>query len=117
MKLRKIVSPLILIFSLAGCATQVTPEMRAQAEKRKGETIAVSTSLEASDNFSKSCGWAKPNETVGCSQGILSQKLAKKAKDYCVFYRMGKIRFDGTSGALYNRATFAAVDVTCLGDR
>jgi hypothetical protein len=115
MLFRKIASPLFVICALVGCASQVTPQMRELADKRNGETISVSTSLEASDNFSKRCGYATPNESVGCSQSILRRKLEDKAKDYCVFYRMSTIAYQGTSGALYNRATAAAANVTCLG--
>ena len=101
---------------LAGCATsQVTPEMQKLAEQRKGETRWINVSLEASDRFAQVCGYAKPNESVACSQGILRKKLAQQAKDYCVYYRMGEIKWQGTSGALYNRATAASVDVICIG--
>ncbi|WP_157660865.1 hypothetical protein [Burkholderia ubonensis] len=117
MKLKKSISSLISLLIFAGCAAQITPQMREQADKRKDESIKVSTSLEGSDDFSRRCGYAKPDETVGCSQKILRWKLEDKAKNYCVFYRMGTIRYNGTSGALYNRATFAEADVTCLGSQ
>ncbi|WP_157376338.1 hypothetical protein [Burkholderia ubonensis] len=115
MKIEKSILLFLSLFFVAGCATQITPQMREQADKRKGESIKVSTSLESGDDFSRRCGYAKPDETVGCSQKILRWKLEDKAKNYCVFYRMGAIRYNGTSGALYNRATFAEADVTCLG--
>lgn len=115
MKIRQVAFPLFLVCVLGGCATQVSPQMRELAEKRKGEVVTVSTSLEASDNFEKRCGYAKPNESVGCSQDILWGKLRSKAKDYCVNYSMGRPQYNGTSGALYNRATSAQATITCLG--
>jgi len=75
----------------------------------------MSVSLEASDNFSKVCGYARPNETVSCSQGILRSKLEKMARDYCGNFTIGPIRWQGTSGALFNRSTSAEAQVTCLG--
>ncbi len=102
---------------LAGCATTITPEQRQLAEQRKGQTLHLQVTLEASDNYATWCGHVKPNESVSCSQGILQRKLTKKAEAHCVFYTMGKIQWQGTSGGLFNRSTVADADVTCTGSK
>jgi hypothetical protein len=106
----------LIAMLLTGCATtQVTPEMQKLAEQRKGETRWINVAMEASDNFSRVCGHVKPNESVACSQGILRRKIVKQAEAYCVYYRIGDISWQGTSGGLFNTSTAASANVKCLG--
>ena len=99
-----------------GCA-QVTPDMRQLADQRKGEQHHISVKLEPEDNFSKWCGYAKPGESVHCSQEILARKISKEAKDYCVFYYGYKVKWERTYGYMYDRMTSGSTTVTCRGSR
>jgi len=115
MKLASVIAISFVVLA-SGCATnQLSPEAKAQAEKRKGEVLEMSVTLQESGDFSRSCGYAKPNESVECSQNMLRRKLGQKAVDYCGTYKFGEIRWQGTGGALYNRSTAAATEVTCMG--
>lgn len=101
---------------LAGCATQVTPEMRQLADQRKGERHKIVVKLDPKI-FNKDCGYANSNETMHCSQDILETMVQDEASRYCVFYGPYKIKWDGRITGMYSRMYGASTTVTCIGSR
>ncbi len=101
---------------LAGCATQITPEMRQLADQRKGERHKIDVKLDPKI-FEKRCGYAKSNETMHCSQNILATMVQDEARNYCVFYGPYKINWDGRMTGMYSRMYGASTTITCIGSR
>lgn len=105
-----------IVATLAACATSApSPEMLKLAEVRTGQIKTLAVHLEGGE-FSKRCGYAKPNETIECSQNTLRGKLHDKAYEYCVYYTMGPIQWQGAYG-LYPRSTVGTATVTCTGKK